>query len=147
MTKTKIAIYLALIFIAGAVAGGAIVMSSPETFSLRAHRPRPPHDNPEDFANHFWSRLKERLQLTDEQVAKIEPIFRRGFAEVRAIMDRGLQDVESAVRKNHEEISVFLTDTQKAELQRMNEERQDFLKHRGHRPPPGDALPKTLNAP
>jgi Spy/CpxP family protein refolding chaperone len=136
MTRTKISIYLALIFIAGAIAGGAVVMSSPETFAMRRHSPRPPHGSPEDFANHVWNRLKERLRLTDDQVAKIEPVFRAGFSEVRAIQDKSLEEVEAAIRKNHAEISAFLSDEQKAELQKMNEERQDFLKHREHRPPP-----------
>jgi hypothetical protein len=138
MTKTKIAIYLALIFIAGAVAGGAIVMTSPQTFL--PERPQRRHGSPEEFANHVWNRLKERLKLTEEETAKIEPIFRKGFGEVRAIQDRSLEEVEAAIRKNHEEISAFLNQEQKEELQKMNMERQDFLKHRGHKPPPD---PKT----
>src|SRR5688572_30325061 len=102
MTKTKVAIYLALIFIAGAIAGGAVVMSSPETFLGGDRRPRR-HGSPEDFANHVWNGLKERLKLTDEQIKKIEPVFRAGFAEVRAIQDKSLQEVEATIRKNHED--------------------------------------------
>ena len=144
MTKTKVAIYLALIFIAGAIAGGAVVLSAPQTFSPE-RRPRP-HFSPEEFANHLWSRMKDRLQLDDEQAKKVEPVFRAGFEAVRAIQDLSHQEVEATVRKNHEEISAFLSDTQKAELQKMNEERQDFLKHRGHRPPPpGPAPQKSPN--
>ena len=133
MTKTKIAIYLALIFVAGAIAGGAIVMSSPQTFAPD-RRPRP-HHSPEEFANHLWNKMKDRLELDPEQEKKIEPIFRSGFDAVRAIQDKSLQEVEATIRKNHEEMSALLTDKQKEELQKMNQERQDFLKHRGHRPP------------
>ena len=140
MTKTKVAIYLALIFIAGAIAGGAVVLTSPETFL--PDRPARHHGSPEDFANHIWNSLKGRLKLTNEQVTKIEPVFRAGFAEVRAIQDKSLQEVDAAIRKNHEEISLYLTPEQKDELQKMREERQNFLKHRGHRPPPpGDKPP------
>jgi hypothetical protein len=145
MTKTKISIYLALIFIAGAIAGGALVLSSPRTFSHNG--PPRGHPSPEEFANHVWNQLKDRLKLTDKQAAEIEPVFRAGFAEVRAIQDKSLQDVEAAICKNHEQISSFLTEDQKRELQKMREERQDFLKHRGHRPPPPGGRPPNFKAP
>jgi Spy/CpxP family protein refolding chaperone len=143
MTKTKIAIYLALIFVAGAIAGGAVVMSTPETFSL--HRRPQPHGSPEDFANHVWKGLKERLKLTEEQAAKVEPVFRAGFEQVTKIHERSLQEVEATVRTNHEDIARFLTDEQKSELQKMAQERRLFIVKRGHKPPPpsGEALPKA----
>lgn len=132
MTKTKIAICLALIFIAGAVTGGAIVRRSPQTFEPE----RRPHTrpSPEEFANHLWNEMKGRLNLDEVQAGKVEPVFRSGFEAVRAIQDKSLQEVEAVIRKNHEEISALLNDTQKAELQKMDQERQDFFKHRGHRP-------------
>lgn len=125
MTKTKIAIYLVLIFLAGAIAGGAVVLSSPETFG--AGRPPRRHGSPEEFAKHLWNGLKDRLELTEEQIPKVEPIFWEGFTEVRAIQDRSIQEVEAAIQKNHEKMGEFLTETQKAELQKMHDERQKFL--------------------
>lgn len=143
MTKTKIAIFLALIFIAGAVTGGAIVRRSPQTFAPE----RRPHTrpSPEEFANHLWNEMKERLNLDEELQKKVEPVFRSGFEAVRTIQEKSLQEVEAVIRKNHEEISALLNDTQKAELEKMDQERQDFFKHRGHRPPsPGkDSKPST----
>ena len=135
MTKTKIAICLALIFIAGAVTGGAIVRRSPQTFAPE-RRPHPPRPSPEEFANHLWNEMKGRLKLDEGQAKKVEPVFRSGFEAVRTIQEKSLQEVEAVIRKNHEEISALLNDTQKAELQRMDQERQDFFKHRGHGPPP-----------
>ncbi len=146
MTKTKVAFYLALIFLAGAIAGGAVVMSSPETFA--PERPRRPHLSPEEFADHLWNQMRDRLKLSDEQASQAEPIFRAGFAEVRSIQDRSLQEVEAAIRKNHEEIGKLLTDDQKLELQKMNQEREEFFRKRGGKPPgahppgPKPALPK-----
>ena len=139
MSKTKAAIFLALIFIAGAIAGGAVALSSPETF--KTSKPARPRHSPEDFANHLWNGLKERLELDETQSAQVEPIFRAGFAEVRAIQERSLRDVDEAIRKNHEEISKLLTEKQRAELQKMNQERQEFFKKRGHRPPRGNPPP------
>lgn len=135
MNKTKAAVYLALIFIAGAIAGGAVVLSLPETFTPA--KPARPHGSPNDFADFLWKQLKDRLELTADQVRQVEPIFRAGFAQVRSIQERSLQEVEAAIRKNHEQISVLLTEEQRQELQKMNQERQEFFKKRGHKAPPG----------
>lgn len=133
MSRTKIAIYLALIFIAGAIAGGSVVMSFPESFSLSPRRR--PHPSPEEFANHLWNQMKDRLKLDEAQAARIEPIFRAGFAEVRSIQDRSLQEVEATISKNHEEIAAELTDEQKIEMEKMKQEREEFFRKRGGKPP------------
>jgi len=125
MTKAKIAFYLTLIFLAGAIAGGAVVLSTPGTFGLFSPPKRP--GSHEDFANHIWNQMKDRLKLTEEQAAKIEPVFRKGFADVREIQDRSLQEVEAAIRRNHEEIEALVTPEQRIEMQKMDQERQNFF--------------------
>ena len=85
-------------------------------------------------ANHIWNQMKDRLQLTEEQIPKIEPIFRAGFAEGRAIQEQSDEKVEAIIRANHQEISTHLTDTQRAELEKMHSERQNFLMKRGGPP-------------
>ncbi|MGZ8899269.1 MAG: hypothetical protein ACXW3Z_04160 [Limisphaerales bacterium] len=134
MTRAKVITYLFFIFLAGAVAGGALVLTSPRTFGLHDLPRR--HGSPEDFANHIWNQLKERLALTDEQIPKVEPIFRAGFAEIRAIQQKSVQEVEAAIRKNHQEIEALLTESQRIELRKMDQERQDFFIKRGHKPAP-----------
>ena len=135
MNKTKAAIYLALIFVAGAIAGGAVIMSSPQTFA--PDKPARPHKSPKEFEDFIWNHLKDRLELTEEQAKQIEPIFHAGFAEIRAIQERSLQEVEAAIRKNHEQMGALLTEQQRLELEEMNRERQEFFKKRGHKAPPG----------
>ena len=131
MSRTKIVSYLILIFLAGAIAGGAVVLTTPSAFGL-GHPPRR-HGSPEDFANHIWNQMKDRLQLDDAQVAKVKPVFDAGFAEVRAIQERSVQEVEAAIRKNHEDIGVHLNENQRLELEKMDQERQDFFKKRGQK--------------
>ena len=77
--------------------------------------------------------MKDRLQLTEEQSAKVKPVFDSGFAEVRAIQERSVQEVEAEKKKNHEEIGVHLNEDQRLELQKMDQERQDFFKKRGEK--------------
>jgi hypothetical protein len=140
MTKSKIAFYLVLIFLAGAIAGGAVVLSVPKSFGLDERRG--PRKSPEEFANQFWDQMKTRLELTPEQIPVVEPIFRKGFQEVRAVMDSSIQEVDAAIRRNHEEMGQHLTEQQREELRRMHEERQNFMKKRGEGKVPGD---KVLN--
>jgi hypothetical protein len=130
MSRCKIATYLILIFFAGVITGGALVLGTPDSFGIgRSHRhPRP---SPEEFANHIWNQMKDRLQLTEEQIPKVEPIFRAGFAEVRALQEKSVQQVEAIVRTNHQQIAIHLTENQRMELEKMHAERQDFFKKRG----------------
>ena len=125
MTKAKIAFYLSLIFLAGAIAGGAVVLSTPKTFGLLSPPKR--MGSHEDFANFIWNQMKERLKLTEQQAAQVEPVFRKGFSRVREIQDRSLQEVDAAIRKNHVEIEALLTPEQRVELQKMDQERQHFF--------------------
>jgi Spy/CpxP family protein refolding chaperone len=139
MSKAKVAFYLSLIFLAGAIAGGAVVLSTPKTFGLFSPPKR--SGKPEDFASFVWKQMSERLKLTEAQAAQVEPVFRKGFADVREIQEQSLQDVEAAIRKNHEEIGTLLTPEQRVELQKMGEERQKFFSKR-HGKGGGDAPPK-----
>jgi hypothetical protein len=137
MTKAKIAFYLSLIFLAGAIAGGAIVLSTPKTFGLFSPPKR--SGNREDFANHIWNEMKNRLKLTEEQATRVEPIFRKGFSDVGEIQERSLQEVDAAIRKNHEEIETQLTEEQRVEMRKMDEERKNFFIKRREKgaPSPG----------
>jgi len=83
--------------------------------------------------------MKERLNLTSAQTNTIEPIFRAGFQEVRAIQEKTLSRVDEAVKRNHLEIAKHLTPEQKDTLEKMDREREeDFRKHdHGPHGPPG----------
>src|SRR5262245_23239620 len=130
MTKTKIALYLAVIFLLGGVAGAGV-----RTLCTPEKGPQKPPRTPEEMANHIFNRIKERLQLTPEQVEKVEPVFRKGFDEVRAIQDRSLKEVEAAVKRNHEEIGLLVTLEQKQKLEEMDREREKrFREGHGHGP-------------
>jgi len=148
MTKTKIAVYVALIFLAGAFAGafGSVPLRS---LWKTGATPAPPLvRNREDFANHIFNRMKERLALTSDQVAKIEPVFRKGFEDVRAIQDRSVKEVEAAVKRNHEELSKLLTPEQRQKLEEWDREREKAMRERrGHRRGPGPGGPGGPGSP
>jgi len=154
MTRTTIALYIALIFLAGGIAGAGVATAYKPAKTpppQRGERKGPP--SPEEFQNHIFKRMKEGLSLTPEQIEKVEPVFRKGFEEVRAVQDRSIKEVEAAVKKNHEEIGKLLTPEQATKLEEMDREREkSFRERRGHwrgpgrpgpgGPPPGDMPPK-----
>jgi hypothetical protein len=152
MTKRTIAFYIALIFIAGGIAGAGVATAykPAKTPPPREHKGPP---SPEDFQTHIFNRMKERLALTPDQILKVEPVFRKGFEEVRAIQDRSIKEVEATVKRNHEEIAKLISSEQAAKLDEMDREREkSFREHRGHwrgpgrsgpgGPPPGEMPPK-----
>jgi Spy/CpxP family protein refolding chaperone len=129
MTRTKIALYIALIFLAGGITGAGI-----RSMWKQPQPPRPPMPGP-DFAKQIFNRINERLQLTPEQIEKIEPVFRKGIDEVRAIQDRSVKEVEAAVKRNHEELASLLTPEQVQKLQEWDREREKWRKGRRHNGP------------
>jgi hypothetical protein len=156
MTKRTIALYIALIFLAGGIAGvGVATAYKPAKTQPPPRGVDPGHPRtPEEFQKHVFDRMKDRLALTPEQVEKVEPVFRKGFEEVRAIQDRSIKEVEATVKKNHEEIGKLVTSEQATKLEEMDREREkSFRERRGHRrgpggpgpggpPPPGEMPPK-----
>ena len=94
-------------------------------------------------------RLKEALGLTDEQVAKLKPIFEAQNAEIQAIRkeagenaDRAaLREKMKAVRDKYKpQIEEVLTAEQKAKLAAMSERRPPGGPGQGAGgPPPADA--------
>ena len=126
MTRTKIALYVLLIFLAGGIAGAGI-RSAWQT------SPSPARRGPivrEDFANHIFNRMKERLQLTPDQITLIEPVFRKGIEEVRAIQDRSVKEVEATVQRNHAELARLLSPEQRQKLEEWDREREKAWRER-----------------
>jgi hypothetical protein len=132
MTKGTIAFYIALIFIAGGIAGAGVATAY-KPAKTPPPRERKGPSSPEDFQTRIFNRIKERLALTPDQIEKVEPVFRKGFEEVRAIQDRSVKEVEATVKRNHEEIAKLISPEQAAKLEEMDRDREkSFREHRGH---------------
>ncbi len=71
-------------------------------------------------------RLKERLKLTDEQVAKLEPIFAEQRAQMQKLADLPQEERRAKARELNEATSTkvvpILTAEQAAEFKAMREE-------------------------
>ena len=123
-SKKKIALYVALIFLAGGVAGGSIGW----TASTRQHEPRHRREFPDAkrMGEFMLRRLEERVGLTQEQVATLRPILEQSAQDIREVHGKALQEVEAVIRRTHEEIAATLTPEQKIRLDEVEKERREF---------------------
>jgi Spy/CpxP family protein refolding chaperone len=76
------------------------------------------------------SRLKDRLNLTDDQVNKIRPIIEESMWKQEALRKEMLQLLQSTDAK----IGAVLTPEQLKEFQQLKDERRGGMRSRMHRP-------------
>ena len=80
LTRWTVALYMALVFACGGVVGGfAHRLYTVSGVSANAFQ-----RNPEEFRKRYMADMKARLQLTDDQAAKLGAVFlraARGFLE------------------------------------------------------------------
>lgn len=72
--------------------------------------------------------LKERLSLTDDQSAKVEKIFTEAQDKMKNASDRS--EYRKIMTDSNEQIEKILTDTQKTEFKKMQEERMNRMRNR-----------------
>lgn len=105
------------VFCAGAVAGGFI--------SLRLVKHAGERRMPEDLAFRMMERFSHRLELTEEQRARIRPHVERAAAE----MERFRQQTAEIIEELHHVVSRDLTPAQREIFEAMrNEQRERWKK-------------------
>lgn len=76
------------------------------------------------------SHLKDRLNLTDDQANKIQPIIEESMQKQAALRDQMLQLRQSTDAK----ISAVLTPEQSKKFRQLKDERRERMRSRMHRP-------------
>ncbi|MGB9604381.1 MAG: hypothetical protein ACP5U2_13910 [Bryobacteraceae bacterium] len=123
-SRFAVAIYLLLVFASG-VAVGVI---GHRFFEKEVKPPPPARPNPEEFRRRYMEEMRNRLKLTDEQARQIEAILDETRDRYRA-QTRALQEEQTA------RIRALLSDQQRAEYEKMRQEREERRK-KGHGPSP-----------
>jgi Spy/CpxP family protein refolding chaperone len=119
---------LAVIFIVGVVTGSAL------TFGLGSHflhRPGQQQIPGAQQINRLWmAQLVQRLELTSDQQAKIQPILTDAKTRIQSLHRDEMEHGSQIMKAAHDQISALLTPEQKVELQKMEAEREKmFLDH------------------
>jgi hypothetical protein len=115
----------AAIFVSGAVVGGGLMMVG------IVHRVRYAIHHPESAADRFAKRLKSKLDLTDEQAARVRSILARRQAALQTIRADVQPRVEAELDLARREISAELTPRQQPRWQAYFDDL-----HRQWMPPP-----------
>jgi len=97
----------AVILVAGIVIGSAGTTLIIDKESGKIHSAGP------GSAERMTSRLRERLDLSDGQFAKIEPIIKTHMDKLRLVQEQARPQIEALVKQMKEQISALLTDDQK----------------------------------
>lgn len=124
-TPGRIATYVAAIFIAGAAAGGAAGYQ----WGRKAAFTRPQRP-PGDMATHMVERYKKELQLSPDQIAKVEPLVREAMDKVRSLHRENFKQTDAIMKGCGEQILALLDDRQKALYQEMEERRKRWMRER-----------------
>ena len=122
ITQTKLAAYLAVIFVAGAVSGSVITLRKAQAKS------QPP--SMEKVCHKMQDRLRTSLELTSEQSAEIQPILDRTAQEIKKIHSRTMQEIEAAICRGHEQLAKHLNPQQRLRLDQLDADRRDWLAKR-----------------
>jgi Spy/CpxP family protein refolding chaperone len=72
-----------------------------------------------------------RLDLTREQVDKLQPVFDETARELRTIHSRAIRDSDEVICKAHQRIAAELTPEQKKKLEDFEQERREWLRKNG----------------
>jgi len=135
LTRWTVALYMALVFACGGVVGAF----AHRLYTVSAVSANVSQRNPEEFRKRFMADMKARLQLTDDQAAKLGTIMddtRAQFRDARKKFEPEMQKIREDQRQR---ISELLSSSQQAEWQKIVDERQrrrESKKGREGQPPP-----------
>ena len=122
-------IILALIFLLGAATGSLL------TIGFGPHFVPPPA---REMGDRWMLHLTRRLNLTDDQQAKIQPIITKAAGEIQSIQRDDLGHISSIMKEANAGIAPLLNPDQQAELQKMEQERERMFLHHQHGHGPDD---------
>ena len=135
MTRWTVAFYMALVFACGGVVGAF----AHRLYTVSGVSANAAQRNPEEFRKRYMADMKARLQLTDDQAAKLGAIMDDARAQFRDVRKKFEPEMQKIREDQRQRISELLSPSQQAEWQRIVEERQrrrDSKKGREGPPPP-----------
>lgn len=139
LTKWKLISYLVALFLAGGVTGAVL------THKLDDKRPGPRgpggpggRGDRGDFTLHIKEKLQTKLDLTPQQMEKIQPLLEKSGAELRKEHEESMKQFGKIIDDLNAQIVTVLTPEQKTKFEEMQKERREWEKKRFYgtnRPP------------
>ena len=120
LTRWTVALYMALVFACGGVVGAF----GHRLYTVSGVSANVTQRNPEEFRKRFMADMKARLQLNDDQAAKLEVIMDETRARFRQVRDKFEPEMQKIREDQRQRISELLSASQQAEWQKIIDERQ-----------------------
>jgi Spy/CpxP family protein refolding chaperone len=121
--KWKLGLYVLAIFLAG---GGSGALITWQVCQGRAATP----PSPAEIGARLRARFQARLDLTPEQVQKIDPMIDQAMRQVEIIRAETASHVFANVSNLHEQVLLVLTPEQKAQFEQLERERRQYLRQK-----------------
>lgn len=115
-TKRKALTYLIAIFLVGTACGAIIGYSSGKQQAASPTKQK-------EICDRTLKKLQTRLDLSDKQVAQIQPIVEQNSATMQTIQRESWQRVSDVVKRMNTQIAGYLTADQKLKLEAMENQR------------------------
>ena len=123
LTKGKVILYLAAIFVVGAAAGTVAGFGAgKEKVEKKVFGPPP---SAEDMSRRHREKLQSRLGLTPEQMEKLMPLSDQLSAEMDTLNRRHGESVKQAFARFNEQLVEMLTPEQKEKFETMERDRRE----------------------
>ena len=119
-TRWMVALYMALVF----ACGGVVCAFVFRLYTVSEVRANVGQRNPEEFRKRFMADLKSRLQLSDDQAAKLSAILDETRMRVRAARNTIEPELQKIRDDQKQRISELLSASQQVEWQKILDERQ-----------------------
>ena len=135
LTRWTVALYMALVFACGGVVGAF----AHRLYTVSGVSANVGQRNPEEFRKRFMADMKNRLQLTDDQAAKLSVLMDETRSRFRDVREKFEPEMQKIREDQRQKISELLSPSQQAEWQKIMEERQrrrESKKGREGPPPP-----------
>ncbi len=127
----SIVVYVVLVFLSGALVGG--VGFSLYNSRAAGHKTEP--CSPEALRQRYREELRTRLQLGPDQLKKLDVILDDTHSRFVALRDKYKPEVKVIQDAHADSIRAILDDRQRAEYEKLRQERQKFDSEKHPRTP------------
>jgi len=129
LSRAAIATYFVIVFLCGAVLGGfSFRLYTVSTVSAKTTQAAP---NAEQFRKNYLATMKSRLNLTDDQVSRLNSILDDTRARVREVHDRSEPEVQQIRHEQTDKIRSLLSAEQRVTYEEMLKQREQRQKEKG----------------
>jgi len=125
LSKTKLILYLAAIFVAGGVTGAMVALKADKQATTEAPRVARLE------TRYLRDRFQSKLNLTPEQSQVIEPILEKMSDDLKSVRQDCSKRIAAVMKASYDQIAKKLTPEQRKKLEEMQKEHRD-----DHREPP-----------